>query len=93
MRRSKPVSPGDVGGMPDGSSTSATTFGDPAIVAEPSRSPGSWPMYWPPGGLCWDSSKNTTRAGFPCSIWLRSKANAPVPAEVTEVLGNSFAVM
>src|SRR5205085_8036693 len=86
-RRSKPVSPADVGGIPVGSSTSATKFGAPAIVADPSRSPGSCPMYWPPGGLCCDSSKNTTRAGLPCSIWLRSKTNAPAPAEVTVSLG------
>ena len=93
-RRSKPVSPTDVGGTPLGSSTSANRFGVPAAgVAEPSRSPGSMPMYCPPGGLCSDSSKKTTRAGLPCSIWLRSNTNAPVPAEVTVLFGNSFAIM
>ena len=93
-RMSKPESPGAVGGIPVGSSTSAKRFGVPAGgVTDPSRSPGSWPMYWPPGGLCSDSSKKTTRAGAPCSILLRSNTKAPAPADVTELFGNSFAVM
>src|SRR4051795_9803955 len=84
IRRSKPVSPTDVGGMPLGSSTSANQFGAPVGgSAEPSRSPGSMPMYWPPGGLGWLPSKKMTRAGWPFSILLLSKANTPVPADVT----------
>src|SRR6266487_675976 len=94
IRMSKPVSPGSVGGTPTGSSTSANQFGEPDGGSdEPSRSPGSIPMYWPPGGLWFASSKKTTRAGWPCSILLRSNANTPVPDDVTEVLGNSLAIM
>ncbi len=94
MRRSNPVSPTDCGGMPVGSSTSANQFGEPAAGWElPSRSPGSMPMYWPPVGLCWLSSKKTTRAGWPASILLRSKAKTPTPAEVSEFVGNSLAIM
>jgi len=56
-RRTKPSLP-SVGGMVDASSTSANRFGEPAGGSvEPSRSPGSWPMYWPPVGLAADSSK------------------------------------
>ena len=50
-------------------------------------------MYCPPGGFDGASSKKTYRAGFPESIWLRSKTNAPAPLDVNWPVGNSFAVM
>ena len=47
-------------------------------------------MYWPPGGLLAASSKKMTRAGWPASIFARSNAIAPAPAEVAAPSGNSF---
>jgi hypothetical protein len=46
--------------------------------------------YWPPGGFAAASSKKIIRAGWPFSIFDRSKAIAAAPLEVSLPSGNSL---